>query len=39
MLFRSKSLDLSVALSASGVVAGVARASGPVHGARVVETL
>ena len=34
-----KSLDLSVALSASGVVAGVARASGPVHGARVVETL
>jgi 4-diphosphocytidyl-2-C-methyl-D-erythritol kinase len=34
-----KSLDLSVALSASGVVAGVARANGPVHGARVVETL
>ena len=34
-----KSLDLSVALSASGVVAGVARATGPVAGARVVETL
>jgi 4-diphosphocytidyl-2-C-methyl-D-erythritol kinase len=34
-----KALDLTVALSASGVVAGVARASGPTHGARVVETL
>jgi len=32
-------LDLTVALSSSGVVAGVLRANGPVHGARVVETL
>ena len=36
---EEKALDLTVALSASGVVAGVARASGPTHGARVVETL
>ena len=36
---EEKSLDLTVALSSSGVVAGVVRASGPVHGARVVETL
>jgi 4-diphosphocytidyl-2-C-methyl-D-erythritol kinase len=34
-----KSMDLTVALSSSGVVAGVVRASGPVHGARVIETL
>lgn len=34
-----KSLDLTVALSASGVVSGVVRATGPVHGARVVSTL
>ena len=32
-------MDLTVALSSSGVVAGVVRASGPVHGARVIETL
>jgi 4-diphosphocytidyl-2-C-methyl-D-erythritol kinase len=31
--------DLTVALSASGVVAGVIRATGPTHGARVIETL
>jgi 4-diphosphocytidyl-2-C-methyl-D-erythritol kinase len=36
---EEKALDLTVALSASGVVAGIARASGPTHGARVVETL
>jgi len=36
---EEKSLDLTVALSSSGVVAGVMRASGPVHGARVIETL
>jgi 4-diphosphocytidyl-2-C-methyl-D-erythritol kinase len=35
---EEKSLDLTVALSASGVVAGVVRASGPVPGARVIET-
>jgi 4-diphosphocytidyl-2-C-methyl-D-erythritol kinase len=35
---EEKSLDLTVALSSSGVVGGVVRASGPVHGARVVET-
>ncbi len=34
-----RALDLTVALSASGVVAGVSRAGGPTHGARVVETL
>ncbi len=34
-----KALDLTVALSASGVVAGVVRASGPTHGARVIETI
>jgi 4-diphosphocytidyl-2-C-methyl-D-erythritol kinase len=34
-----KSMDLTVALSSSGVVAGVVRASGPVHGARVIETV
>ena len=36
---EERALDLTVALSASGVVAGVMRATGPVHGARVVETL
>ena len=36
---EEKSLDLTVALSASGVVSGVVRASGPTHGARVIETL
>jgi 4-diphosphocytidyl-2-C-methyl-D-erythritol kinase len=36
---EERALDLTVALSASGVVAGVARASGPTHGARIVETL
>jgi hypothetical protein len=36
---EEKSLDLTVALSSSGVVGGVMRASGPVHGARVIETL
>jgi len=36
---EERSMDLTVALSSSGVVAGVVRASGPVHGARVVETL
>lgn len=35
---EEKALDLTVALSASGVVAGVARASGPTHGARKVST-
>ena len=35
---EEKALDLTVALSASGVVAGVIRASGPTHGARVIET-
>jgi 4-diphosphocytidyl-2-C-methyl-D-erythritol kinase len=34
-----KGLDLTVALSASGVVAGVVRATGPTHGARVIETI
>jgi 4-diphosphocytidyl-2-C-methyl-D-erythritol kinase len=36
---EEKSMDLTVALSSSGVVAGVVQASGPVHGARVIETL
>jgi 4-diphosphocytidyl-2-C-methyl-D-erythritol kinase len=36
---EERALDLTVALSASGVVGSVLRASGPVHGARVVETL
>lgn len=36
---EEKALDLTVALSASGVVSGIARAVGPTHGARVVETL
>ena len=36
---EERSMDLTVALSSSGVVAGVVRASGPAHGARVVETL
>ena len=36
---EERALDLTVALSASGVVAGVIRATGPTHGARVVETL
>ena len=36
---EERSMDLTVALSWSGVVAGVVRASGPVHGARVIETL
>ena len=36
---EEKSMDVTVALSSSGVVAGVVRASGPVHGARVIETL
>lgn len=36
---EERALDLTVALSASGVVGGVLRASGPVHGARVIETL
>ncbi|MEI8067067.1 MAG: 4-(cytidine 5'-diphospho)-2-C-methyl-D-erythritol kinase [Actinomycetes bacterium] len=36
---EEKALDLTVALSASGVVSGVIRANGPTHGARVVETL
>lgn len=36
---EERALDLTVALSASGVVAGVVRASGPTHGARVIETL
>ena len=36
---EEKSMDLTVALSSSGVVAGVVGASGPVHGARVIETL
>lgn len=36
---EERALDLTVALSASGVVAGVIRASGPTHGARVIETL
>jgi 4-diphosphocytidyl-2-C-methyl-D-erythritol kinase len=36
---EERALDLTVALSASGVVAGVMRASGPVHGARVVQSI
>ena len=36
---EERSMDLTVALSSSGVVAGVVRARGPVHGARVIETL
>lgn len=36
---EEKSMDLTVALSSSGVVAGVVRANGPVHGARVIETV
>jgi 4-diphosphocytidyl-2-C-methyl-D-erythritol kinase len=36
---EERALDLTLALSASGVVAGVIRASGPTHGARVIETL
>jgi 4-diphosphocytidyl-2-C-methyl-D-erythritol kinase len=36
---EEKSMDLTVALSSSGVVAGVVRASGPVPGARVIETV
>lgn len=35
---EEKALDLTVALSASGVVGGVARASGPTHGARRIST-
>ena len=35
---EEKALDLTVALSASGVVADVARASGPTHGARRIST-
>ena len=36
---EEKSMDLTVALSSSGVVAGVVQASGPVQGARVIETV
>jgi len=36
---EERALDLTVALSASGVVAGVILATGPTHGARVIETL
>ena len=36
---EEKSMDLTVALSSSGVVARVVQASGPVHGARVIETV
>ena len=36
---EERALDLTVALSASGVVARVIRATGPTHGARVIETL
>lgn len=36
---EERALDLTVALSASGVVAGVMRASGPVHGARVIQSI
>jgi 4-diphosphocytidyl-2-C-methyl-D-erythritol kinase len=35
---EEKALDLTVALSASGVVAGVTRASGPTHGARRISS-
>jgi 4-diphosphocytidyl-2-C-methyl-D-erythritol kinase len=31
-------MDLTVALTASGVVSTVARASGPVFGARIIES-
>jgi len=34
-----KALDLTVALSASGVVGGAIRTTGPTHGARVISTL
>lgn len=36
---EERALDLTVALSSSGVVGQVVRASGPVHGARVIESL
>ena len=36
---EEKSMDLTVALSSSGVVAGVVRASGPVHGARIIQSI
>ncbi len=36
---EEKALDLTVALSASGVVGDIARATGPVPGARVISTL
>ena len=36
---EERALDLTVALSTSGVVAGVMRTTGPTHGARVIETL
>ena len=35
---EEQGLDLAVALTASGVVGSVARAYGPVHGAKVIET-
>jgi 4-diphosphocytidyl-2-C-methyl-D-erythritol kinase len=31
-------MDLTVALSASGVVSSVVRAIGPAHGARIIES-
>ncbi len=36
---EEKALDLTVALSASGVVAGVVRATGPTHGARKISSI
>ncbi len=35
---EERALDITVALSSSGVVAGVVRASGPTHGARRIST-
>jgi 4-diphosphocytidyl-2-C-methyl-D-erythritol kinase len=31
-------MDLTVALSSSGVVSSLARANGPAHGARIIES-
>jgi 4-diphosphocytidyl-2-C-methyl-D-erythritol kinase len=31
-------MDLAVALSSSGVVSSIARATGPAHGARIIDS-
>mgnify|MGYP006280654255 FL=1 len=38
VLDEESAIDLAVALTASGVVAGVTRATGPVHGAQVISS-